>query len=263
MSEANVWQPGSAKCCELVVGVATTNYTLANELDKVWLDIKQPEEAIAGITITCPVDVEDEDLDLPTNFVHQVSNYSPLPAEIVGEVGVTIVYPADVDEFIPQYATAIIKKSAAEANTYIVSISYLGSEPAVATNWGAIGGTLADQTDLQAVLQDLQDTKANLRYTTLEVTSDLTLIADHLGLMLYTLVGTAGPFVITVPAGLGDGFHVSMIHRGTSTVTFAGSGATVNAQTGGTLVLAQDGRASLVGCGASNIYDLVGVVVAA
>lgn len=137
-------------------------------------------------------------------------------------------------------------------------------------SWGDINGVLANQTDLQAVLtgigadiQGLQDTKANLRYTTLQVTGNLTLTTAHLGLMLYTLVGTAGPFVITVPAGLGDGFHVSMIHRGTSTVTFAGSGATVNAQAGGTLVLAQDGRASLVGCGASNIYDLVGVVVAA
>lgn len=125
------------------------------------------------------------------------------------------------------------------------------------TSWGAIGGTLADQTDLQAVL----NTKANLRYTTLEVTGDLTLTTDHLGLMLYVPDSVVTDITISPLLGLGDGFQCSLINRGSGLVIF--DGANINAQHLGSKILPPNGRVSLVCCGDDNIYDLIGVVVAA
>lgn len=101
------------------------------------------------------------------------------------------------------------------------------------------------------------------KLTTLELTGNLTLTSAHLGLIIYTVVGTSANIEITVPASLGDGFNCSFIHRGTGTFNFIASGSTVNAQDGGTLSLPQNGRATIIECGGSNIYDLVGVVIAA
>lgn len=101
------------------------------------------------------------------------------------------------------------------------------------------------------------------RYDTLAITTDLTLTTAHLGMIIYTVSGTSADIDITVPTGLGDGFHCSFIHRGTGVFQIVASGTTINEPAGGTLTLPTNGRASIMESGGANIFDVVGVVVAA
>jgi len=143
MSEANVWQPRTN--CKLVASTAIVSYTLTKANNNMWMDLLPEEDAEEGITITLPA---QGTLDLGSAFVHIVTNYSDLPATIVGEEGVTIVTPAGLDANIAQHVTVVIKKADAMPNTYVLCEYSTGEVENVI--WGNVIGSVTDQTDLTA-----------------------------------------------------------------------------------------------------------------
>lgn len=188
MSEANVWQPRTN--CKLVASTAIVSYTLTKANNNMWMDLLPEEDAEEGITITLPA---QGTLDLGSAFVHIVSNYSELPATIVGEEGVTIVTPAGLDASIAQYTTVVIKKSDAVPNTYILCEYSTGSggggggEPVY---WNDIVGTVSESESLVAYITE--------RLGNIEVvpvsTGAVNLLPEHAGKLL---LGTNAEGLIT------------------------------------------------------------------
>lgn len=89
------------------------SYTLGSVNDKNWIDLT----GIATIEITCP---PESSIDLGSEFVHIISNFSIGSVTIVAGAGVTVIAPAGGTLVSLENSTIGIKKASHAADTYIV-----------------------------------------------------------------------------------------------------------------------------------------------
>lgn len=135
------------------------------------------------------------------------------------------------------------------------AIDELAAAPGGSTDWGDIGGTLSDQTDLQAAL----DAKASRRYTIVTEASAFTAtVGTHDGLDTYTRAGGNATFNVAQAYVAGMTFPI----RATGTVTLVGTGVTLNPPSGGTLGMTA-GMAVQVVMASPTTADVIGQTVPA
>lgn len=135
----------------------------------------------------------------------------------------------------------------------------------------AVGGTtLLSLTDTMGSYTANQPIRANSAgnaiehgvgaLTTEELTANKTLAAADLGKSFYVLAATSADITLTIPAGLGNGFHCSFVHEGSGVFTVAGSGVTPIPPADGALTLPTGGYGSLMVFGSDDLIKLAGLV---